>query len=120
MVQLHFGVKQLKIGKTTGVLYSFVWNFVKYTNMKSFRRDSHILYIVRWSFTVVELNFNSLENFHGLMVVLHGQGLLHKLFHWKSFVVLIDPQKLRNFSTSNNLQYMVYFLPEYDYPALPC
>ena len=28
---------------------------------------------------VTELNFNSLENFHGWTVVLHGQGLLHRV-----------------------------------------
>ena len=42
MNQLHCGVKQLKIGKTRGVLHSFVWNHVKYANMEGFRRDSHI------------------------------------------------------------------------------
>ena len=42
----------------------------------------------RWkSFAVAELNCNSLENIHSWTVVLHGQGLLHRLFHWKSFVV---------------------------------
>ena len=40
MIQLHFGVKQLKIGKTMGVLHSFVWNYVKYANMEGFCRDS--------------------------------------------------------------------------------
>ena len=54
---------------------------------------------------VAELNFNSLENFRGWMVVLHGQSLLHRLFHWKSFAVPIDPRKPQNFSTSNDLQY---------------
>ena len=32
------------IDKTTGVLYSFVWNYVKYANMErieGFRRDGH-------------------------------------------------------------------------------
>ena len=28
MIQLHFGVKQLNIDKTMGVLYSFEWNHV--------------------------------------------------------------------------------------------
>ena len=42
MIQLYFGVKQLKIGKTIGGLHLFVWNYVKYTNMKGFHRDSHI------------------------------------------------------------------------------
>ena len=41
MVQLHFGIKQLKICKTR-VLHSFVWNYVKYFNMEGFHRDSHI------------------------------------------------------------------------------
>ena len=43
MTQLHFGVKQLKIDRTMGVLYSFGWNHVKYANMEGFRRDSHNL-----------------------------------------------------------------------------
>ena len=42
MIQLHFGVKQLKIGKAMGVLHLFAWNYVKYANMEGFRRDSHI------------------------------------------------------------------------------
>ena len=43
MAKLHFGVKQLNIGETMGVLHSFVWNYVKYTNMEGYCRDSHIL-----------------------------------------------------------------------------
>ena len=42
MIQLHCGVNQMKIGKSMGVLHSFVWNFVKYANMEGFHRDSHI------------------------------------------------------------------------------
>ena len=42
MIQLHFDVKQLKIGKTVDVLHSCVSNYVKYANMEGFRRDSHI------------------------------------------------------------------------------
>ena len=56
---------------------------------------------------VAELNFNLLENFHGWMVVLHAQDLLHKLFQWKSFTVSINPRKPQNFQTLNNLQYTV-------------
>ena len=41
MIQLHFGVKQLKTGKTMRILHSFVWNYVKYANMEDFA-DSHI------------------------------------------------------------------------------
>ena len=37
MIQLYFGVNQLKIGKPMGVLHSFVlWNHVKYANMEDF------------------------------------------------------------------------------------
>ena len=32
-------------------------------------------------FAVAKLNCNSLENIRSWMVVLHGQGLLHRLFH---------------------------------------
>ena len=32
----HFGVKQLKIGKTMGVLHSFAWYYAKYANMEGF------------------------------------------------------------------------------------
>ena len=42
MIQLHVGVKQMKIGETMGSLHSFAWNYVKYANMEGFRRDSHI------------------------------------------------------------------------------
>ena len=31
--------------------------------------------------------YNSLENIHGWTVVLHGQGLLHRLSHCNSFAV---------------------------------
>ena len=48
MIQLHFGVKQLNIGKIIGVLQSFVWNYVKYANMEGFRRDSHIYFIAHF------------------------------------------------------------------------
>ena len=39
------------------------------------------------SFTVAKLNVNSLESIRGWTVVLYGQSLLHRLFHWKSFTV---------------------------------
>ena len=42
MIQLHFGIKQLKIGKTMGVLCLLLWNYVNYANMEGFCRDSHI------------------------------------------------------------------------------
>ena len=42
MIQLHFDANQLNIGKSTGVLHLFVWNYVNYANMEGFRRDSHI------------------------------------------------------------------------------
>ena len=42
MIQLHFDVNQLNIGKSMGVLHLFVWNYVNYANMEGFRRDSHI------------------------------------------------------------------------------
>ena len=42
MIQLHFGVKQLKVGKTMGVLHSFVWNYVKYANMEGFHRNNQV------------------------------------------------------------------------------
>ena len=45
MIQVHFGIKQSKIGKRIGVLCIFVWNYVNYANMESFCRDSHILYL---------------------------------------------------------------------------
>ena len=40
-----------------------------------------------------KLNFNSLENIRGCMVVLYGQSLLHRLFHWKSFAVIDQSAK---------------------------
>ena len=46
-------------------------------------------------------------SFTGKLLRLDGSLAWHKLFHWKSFAVPIDPRKLQNFSTSNDLQYMV-------------
>ena len=48
------------------------------------------------SFTVAELNCNLLENIHSWTVVLHGQGLLQRLFHWKSFAVTDRSTKIVN------------------------
>ena len=45
MIQLHFDVNQLNIGKSTGVLHLFAWNYVNYANMEGFRRDSHIFLV---------------------------------------------------------------------------
>ena len=44
MIQLHFGVNQMKIGESMGILHSFAQNYVKYANMEGFCRDmqSHI------------------------------------------------------------------------------
>ena len=68
-----------------------------------------LLYIAnhsRWkSFAVAKLDCNSLENIRGWMAVLYGQSLLHRLFHWKSFVVTNWSMKTTKLSTSNNLQY---------------
>ena len=44
MIQQHFDVNQLNIGKSMGVLHLFAWNYVNYTNMEGFRRDSHKYY----------------------------------------------------------------------------
>ena len=43
MIKLHFGVKQLRIGKTIRILQSFVWNCVKYANKEGTHKDSHII-----------------------------------------------------------------------------
>ena len=63
--------------------------------LNAFQTDSYILtgYRIaiaiwsRWSFAVATINCDSLENIHGWTAVLYGQSLLHKLFHWKSFMV---------------------------------
>ena len=39
MIQLHFDVNQLNIGKSTGGLHLFAWNYINYANMEGF---SHI------------------------------------------------------------------------------
>ena len=39
---VHCGVKQLRIGKSIGILQSSVWNCVKYVNLEGSHRDSHI------------------------------------------------------------------------------
>ena len=43
---------------------------------------------------VVEIYCNSLENIHGCMVILYGQTLLHRLFHWKSVTVTDQSTKI--------------------------
>ena len=48
---------------------------------------------------VAEVNCNSLENIHGCMATSYFIGIILQL--------LIDPRKLQNFSTLNNLQYTV-------------
>ena len=59
----------------------------------------------RWkSFTVVELNCNSLENVHSWMVVCMAKA---DYFTGKVYWLPIDLQKLQNFSTSNDFQYTV-------------
>ena len=52
---------------------------------------------------VAKLNCNSLETIHGWMVVLYGQSLLHRLFHWKSFTVTNRSAK----AAMNDLQYTI-------------
>ena len=49
----------------------------------------HILQIIQGGKVsrYAKLNCNLLENIHGWTVVLYGQSLLHRLFHWKSVVV---------------------------------
>ena len=43
---------------------------------------------LRWkSFLVAKINCNLLENICGWIIVLYGQSLLHRVFHWKSFAV---------------------------------
>ena len=44
MIQLHFVLKQLKIGKSMGVLCLFARNYVNFANMESFCRDGHSYY----------------------------------------------------------------------------
>ena len=58
-------------------------------NTRVYVGEYRILQIVRggkvsW---YANLNCNSLENIRSWTVVLYGQSLLHRLFHWKSFIV---------------------------------
>ena len=57
---------------------------------------------------VEETNYNSLENIHGSIKLLHpiAQGHYHK-FTEKVLHLLIDSRKLQKFFSSNDLQYMV-------------
>ena len=43
MIKIHFGIKQIKIGESMGVIHTFAWNYVKYVNMEGFRRHSNTL-----------------------------------------------------------------------------
>ena len=56
MIQLHFDVNQLNIGKSTGVLHLFAWNYVNYANIEGFRRDSHIWVLRAGNFQVVKFS----------------------------------------------------------------
>ena len=61
---------------------------------------------LRWkSFAVAELNCNSLVNICSWTVVLHGQSLLHRLYHWKSFVVTAKTVKLFHLE-----RFAIYFI----------
>ena len=66
----------------------------------------YILYRSKWkSFTVAELNCNSLETICSWTIVLHGQGLLQRLFHWKSSRLATDwSMKTVKLSILNDLQ----------------
>ena len=59
------------------------------------------------SFVVAELNFNLLENFHGLDGGLAWPRPTVQAISLEKFLP-IDPRKPRNFPTSNNLQHAVY------------
>ena len=64
---------------------------------------------LRWkSLAVAKLNYILLENICGWMVVLHGQNLLHTLFHWKSFAVTDRSTKTATLSSRMicNIQYI--------------
>ena len=54
-----------------------------------------------------ELSGNLLNNFCSWMSVLYRQRLLHRLFHWKSFVFTNKSAKATKLSTMNVLQCMV-------------
>ena len=59
-------------------------------------------------FCSLQTKLYSLENICSWMVVLHGKAyLLHRLFHWEKFQGTDQSVKPQNFSTSNNLQYVV-------------
>ena len=44
MIQLHFVVKKLKVGKSMGVLHLFVLNYVKYANTEGLYKGSYLMY----------------------------------------------------------------------------
>ena len=65
MIQLHFDVNQLNIGKSMGVLHLFAWNYVNYANMEGFRRDSHnyqqcTTYMIRYVVVATKLQLKSI------------------------------------------------------------
>ena len=70
MIQLHFGRKHLKIGKTVGVVYLFVSNHVKYANMKGFRRDNHIYIYMPSALRFVALRLRAYIHVSGNSLVL--------------------------------------------------
>ena len=92
MIQLHFGVKQLKIGKTVGVLHAFVVNYVKYANMEGFHRDSHI------NVCYVSMNIGEVK---------FGEWLttcqIHQFFPYQNFPVYITTLPIITISISKYL-----------------
>ena len=67
-------------------MVAYAWWRFHLENMVSSMATYHVLQIVRGGKVLqyARINCNSLENIHGWTVVLYGQSLLHKLFHWKS------------------------------------
>ena len=83
---------KLKLNRPAPIKFKVTVNDIGYTatgeSCTSYILIPYITNRSRWkSFAVTELNCNSLEYTYSWTVVLHGQGLLHRLFHWKSFTV---------------------------------
>ena len=88
MIQLHFGTKYLKIGKTMGDIRSFVWNHAKYANLEGFHRDSYKYVAIHGSMIQIRYVLYWLKCSTCIIQHIHVHGLYStKLLRDKAFTV---------------------------------
>ena len=86
MTQLHFGVKQLKIDRTMGVLYSFGWNHVNTLTWRVFAET--VTYIKLHAIAVISKESNYFRHTR-LLVCCNCSIRVYRLFVSKYMNVLL-------------------------------